>query len=68
MELFAAPINLSKGPFISTRPNRLGEPPLVSLLSWSRGGLRNGCRPFQKRGGAVKLWEEKDELLTLSIN
>ena len=44
MELFAAPINLSKGPFISTRPNRLGEPPLVSLLSWSRGGLRNGCR------------------------
>ena len=25
--------------FLSTRPTRLGEPPLVSLLLWSRGGL-----------------------------
>ena len=25
--------------FLSTRPTRLGEPPPVSLLSWSRGGL-----------------------------
>ena len=24
------------------RPTRLGEPPPVSLLSWSRGGLVNG--------------------------
>ena len=25
--------------FLSTRPTRLGEPPPVSLLLWSRGGL-----------------------------
>ena len=25
--------------FLSTRPTRLGEPPPVSLLFWSRGGL-----------------------------
>ena len=25
--------------FLPTRPNRLGEPPPVSLLLWSRGGL-----------------------------
>ena len=28
--------------FHSRRPTRLGEPPPVSLLSWSRGGLVNG--------------------------
>ena len=36
---FAAPINT--GTFHSTRTTRLGEPPPVSLLSYSRGGLVN---------------------------
>ena len=40
-KLFAAPIFLSTGTFLSTRSTRLGELPPVSLLSWSRGDLVN---------------------------
>ena len=42
-KLFAAPIFLSTGTFLSTRSTRLGEPPPVSLLSWSRGCLVIGA-------------------------
>ena len=38
-KLFVAPINPSRGTFLSTRPTRLGEPPPVSLLPWSKWGL-----------------------------
>ena len=41
MKLYAAPIFLSTGTFFSTRCTRLGEPPPVSLLSWSMRGLVN---------------------------
>ena len=46
-KLFAAHSFHWTGTFHSTmRSSRLGEPPPMSLLSWSRGGLLNGWRPW----------------------
>ena len=44
-ELFVSPICHCTGTFHSTRPTTLGEPPPVSLLSWSREGLVIGRSP-----------------------
>ena len=44
------------------RTTRLGEPPPVSLLSWSRGGLVNDIGPIWS-GSEMREWVCGDQLI-----
>ena len=50
--------------FLSTRPTRLGEPPPVSLLLWSRGGLVIGNYEAFVLVDCWQLWKIQPHLIT----
>ena len=51
--------------FLSTRPTRLGEPPPVSLLLWSRGGLVIGQSRDIYHGLSLSLLGQSESFVSI---
>ena len=47
--------------------HKIREPPPVSILSWSRGGLVNGKPPFYKFWGTCKHTQNKAKAISAKL-